>query len=271
MIELSETDVHSKFEEWKRKANHQITEKGLEQGDGNPTAHGFAAGRAKNTALYAVLLGDVGESRDWFRTAAEQHRACGVGWLSPDVELGALKGTVSELTDGLHAAVLSGDASLVRTVAETILDVEREQPYTMTDGTTTTVELDADRYFYAKGFAAVALGESDLAADYLDGLREANRDNDSDGTRHLRMAAGVAFIDGMLSESAERVTEGIERMLDRHVRKLPGEPEVGEDAICIEATSFLVFAKENGLEVEVDTEFIPFDYVEALVSDSDEG
>lgn len=270
MTSLTE-EVRGKVRKRKDRIRREKEERSWEERpERAPAAHTGVALDARAVALYSVLLGEFEQASEWLGSAAEHYHASGASRLEVNVDLlSTLRNAPHQLVTGLYMAVLAGDESVIREIADTILEMDREHSYQLHDGSFTTVDLDADDYHHARCLAAIAIDDRERAADRLERLQEAIGDQ-PEGASAEHFARNAAVVDGILDPDPDRITSAIREELAHHERELPGDPEISEDLICVEATAMLVLARRAGLAVEVDSEFVPTDYVEWLLPEPPE-
>lgn len=185
------------------------------------------------------------EACQWFETAADQYKISAIkrpDWSESSSEL---KNIPADLTKALQMAIISGNQSLVADIARATLAVDRAYPYEVEHtGEKVTVEIDADRYHHVRALASLALGDDTRAEEHLDALRAALDDIAEPGDRQARFAADV---------------------LSHHKADMQGAvPEIDTEAICVGATAFGCLARQRGLPVTLDSEFIPTALVDAV-------
>lgn len=238
-------------EEWQQKAHA-----GLYRSIGS---------HARRHAIFSLITGTPDTVRQSFEQSAHGYVDC-VKMAQVELQpgkLATLTGAPIKLAKAFYTGVLSGDDETLSRVAETALDLpfEVEVPYDEVDE---TITFDADKYHLALALAAVAADQPETATDHAEQLRAANVDNE--GVNELHFRASIEFVEGMVDRDADMVEQGIRSMIERHERQYDPQ-NVSDKIACLEATSFLVLARKRGLDVAVDSEFIPGDYVEWLLAE----
>lgn len=198
----------------------------------------------QNTGMFELVLGDCGnsmsefeESVEWYSRALEEFRnRRDSPWESE----------ANNVLDLLHSALLSGHTEHREMAAEMALEVPEE----FVDRFPTTY-----RYFYMKALAASIL-ETNEACQYLNSLEKelANLE----GTKHTFFEALWLALSGIEQRDDKQFSEGIHQFLNWHDQQVDFENKTSaKDLVCRQAASLLVLARQKGLEVRIDSEYIP--------------
>lgn len=250
------TDTHSEIKnfvaEWRTKYETTVAEddsKGLEDLIGSMDV------RSRWVALGMLYLGEVEEAQRWFGIIAPEFIQLGreQSGLVEDQEAtaaGSMPGV--DLERGIQAAVLSGDEDLVAEIVE-------EAHQIATDPSVETVP-DPNWPFLGLVRALTAvLGADDDTAAALEEFRERiAASDDPDAESYFEPLATAT--EGFHREDPSLVREGIEGYLKWHDQRLSGydaEYEIVEQGVEVKSCTFLVLAHRRGLDVHVDSEYVP--------------
>lgn len=194
--------------------------------------------------LYSLSIGECEDSKVefttsvlWYRDALEKLRGRrNSAWESES----------NNALDVLYSALLSGDEKLVSEAAKSALEVPDEY----VDRFPTTY-----RYYYLKAFATAIL-ETDDQQYYLDELEKTL--GDLDGTKEAFFEPLWAALSGLTHRDTEAFLTGIEQFLAWHHSQVDFENKTSaKDLVCRQATALIVLARQKGMDVRVESEYIP--------------
>ena len=236
--------------EWERK---RMNDRRFERNVGriadeeSPSFHVRIGAGYRRIAIYALLLGDRENTGEWFEKSAAHY-------LASVRERRARGAPVAEreapelLTAAIYAAVLSHNWVLMGTVARTT----REVRSVADDDYSATLRCGHERI----GFLAALLTGRDTGA-HLSALEAAIGDL-SPEVRPYYEPYATAFR-GLDAADASTVSRGLTEMLGRHGAGLNGKPKQPRELVCYPATALARLARDRGLAVAVDSEYLPND------------
>lgn len=265
---MTEKEMWDKVEKWEGRVRQAKEEQlWIEKPERAPAAHQSIALSARSAALYCVLLDEFDRACNWFETASDHYLASGVARFEVNVDtLSDLTNAPYQFVSAVYMASLASDEVAFREIADAVLNADREHLYELQDGSTTTYELDADEFYHARCLAALVIDDQDRTTRSLNQLRDAIRANRQSTAHYITRDA--TFAEGLLEKDPEIVTDAIEEGFLHHRRNLRGEPETDEELICVEATAMLLLAQRAGLDIDIESEFVPTEYVEWLLQES---
>lgn len=201
-------------------------------------------------ATYAVLLGDLETARRHFargahhalnfvRDARDHREELDRSWWEVEPE---------ELEHALTRSVLAGDENAQEDAVRLTEELDRAFLDEFPDSVT---------WYYRPHALAGMLADGDDRETRLQDLREV-----ASGT----FARGLCTVyDGLVDGDARRVRTGLEALLEYHESIVGSTPSERLEYINHVATALLVLARTRGLEVSVDSEFVPAEYVDFVV------
>ncbi|MFC7046022.1 Imm49 family immunity protein [Halobacteriaceae archaeon GCM10025711] len=212
-------------------------------------AHGGLGDYSKELGVWSLIEGATAEAIEWFETAADHytesirerrvHREI--------IEKAAWGNEPYALADAMFSAILSGDGDLIEDAARTALDAD--ETYTEEFPGTTAW------YYFAVGLAGVLIDEPTERERGLSGLRAAH---DSLAAKFKQFFAGrITVLESFAANDAARVEEGLQTMLDDHADDAPANTTSPDELICVPAMALLVLARRRGLDVDVESEYLP--------------
>lgn len=204
------------------------------------------AGKYEKIGILLVHVGRIDEARANFGSAAENYLASAREYDPEVVPLSSLP-----LAKGLYAAALAGDETLLQRIGDAIDDLHENHQVEPDDS-------DADRFFLAGCLAGVIA--DDVPSDSVERLEAINRTKPD--VESLYGRAIVAFAGGIRNDESARLERGIESMLEYHDRQRD-EDSVPDLVMAPRATALFVIARQRGYEIDVDSEEIPMELVEA--------
>ena len=111
------------------------------------------------------------------------------------------------------------------------------------------------RYYYMKALAASILGTKEQEK-YLNKMEQTLAH--LDGTTKTFFEALWNSLSGLIDKDTERFCMGIKQILEWHDGKVDFENKTSaKDLVCQQAASLLVLAQQKGMEIRVDSEYIP--------------
>lgn len=202
-------------------------------------------GRQSQTiGLYRLNLGECDGAISEFERS--------VGWYSKTLqEFRTRRDSLGEseannVLDLLYSALLSGDTELGHNAAEMALEVPGE----FVDRFPTIY-----RFYYMKSLAASILNTDDRQ-EYLDSLEESLVDTSD--TQHTFFEALWTALSGLEKADEDRFSTGVEQLLDWHHQQVDLENKTdAKDLVCRQGAALIVLARRKGVNVRVDSEYLP--------------
>ena len=254
----------SETREWVRKAQKRVSELStLPPEERDRSVHAFAASAAEYAALCTLLSGEFVEAVDWFATAAEQYELDALKRPEEDVSVSVLHTSPHPFQRGLYCALVGGDSMLGEEIATDILGFDRTFSYAVEHtGEKVTVEAEPDRYHHMRVMAGGVLDEPRVVNESAAALHgELDQINELSG-RQKRYGFEADILGAILSDDASQVMEKLTDVLELHRAGIQDPSELtADEAVCLEATGLVILARQYGLEVTVDSEFVPSEYV----------
>ncbi len=200
---------------------------------------------ARGIGIGYVLLSEKEKSLEWFGKAADYYLKCQekAEELKDIVEKSWQENKPLRLVDALHMAVLSKNQDRSGEIANRILDID-ENYLDEIDGT-------EDWYYYAKCTAAAVLDQEHLMEEHsrkLDGVA------DKTGSREEYLPL---FVAGLSDSDRQRAENAIQGLLEDHRDRINGGRLSDDELISIEASVWYLLAEGRGLELSVDSKYIP--------------
>lgn len=213
-----------------------------------PSTNRMIGNNSRSIALYHFKLGECDEGRDEFQTAVNSYQTA--------IELSRTRVDVVDRSDPirvrdlLHMALLTGDSDLVETAAELALNTPSEY----------TDEYSSLYHYYYVMALAGAITDTGSLKEYLqlldteiDAIDPAYVEDDI----HVFYRTWWTTLEGIISREEQRVQAGITDLLAHHDDTAPEETTHPKELVCISATALLVLARWHGLEIHIDSEYIP--------------
>lgn len=214
-----------------------------------PRAKRNLASDCRAIAVYQFVLGECSEGRAEFRAAADHYRTALE--LTRDRHDAPQKGEPIRLRMLLEAALLSGDDDLVEAAADLTLEtppsfVETYPVY--------------DFYHYYAMALATAIAETGELESFLQRLDDAVEDLDPEHTEgdvrgHYRSRSSA--LAGIASRDEAQFDSGISDVLAHHAESSSLDSTQPKELVCIGGAALLVLARRKGMDVHVDSEFVP--------------
>ncbi|MFB6130304.1 MAG: Imm49 family immunity protein [Salinigranum sp.] len=234
--------------EWERK---RMGDRWLERNVGRvadgdvPAFHARQGAGFRRIGIYALLLDDTG-------AAAERFEMCAAHYVksvreSRDRGVSVPATAESELLlEAIYAAILSRNWQLMGVAAREVRTSESEAD----DAPSPTLRCGRHR----AGLLAALLTGHDTDGP-LSALAAATGDLSPDVRPSYEPY--VVVLRGLTAAEPATVSRGLQDLLDRHAAGLSGEPKRPRELICYPATALIQLARDRGLSVDVDSEFVP--------------
>lgn len=199
-------------------------------------------------ALYHFKLEECNKEKSEFRTA--------VNYYLTSIEMSRARAELVDRNDPisirylLHAALLSGEEPLVKTAADLALETPSEY---------TEEYSSLYHYYYVMALASV-IADTGPTQEYLDHLdEEIDAINPAyvEDDLHVLYRAWWTTLQGIVTQDDQRLRAGITDLLAHHDETTAEDSTKAKDLVCISAVALLVLAHRHGLEVHVDSEYIP--------------
>lgn len=205
---------------------------------------------ATSIGVYYTGLDNVSEARRWFAKAAR--------FYLKRVELGesGRANVPGVLMEAMRTALLSGDDAVLSDVVA------------MIDGITSEFLEDfpdrAASYQYIKLLAAIAEEETEVAKTRAKRFRNAS---DTLGREHRNLwLTRASFLTAVVEDDADEASFRLGELTEMHADSLGSNSGLPDEIMDVEVAALARLARRCGLEVDVDSEFVP----ESLVTDDGE-
>jgi hypothetical protein len=253
---------NTEIQEWiqEKKESYDFSESRLHEQLDNDASPGSLTGRyqglyldAVNIATYSLTLDDVPESQTWFGRSATH--VLGLAELVIDNvdeivedDPRAPKHVAQHRVNGLFSACLSSNTALLEEVAtrtrarhDVMVDLVRE------------VEVVESQMI-----AACVLDDEDVE-DLADRLVELADEFDQYHTtvRPGQSRALARTCRGIVREEPDSVAEGAGTLIAAHEEDIDDDPRGHREVVCHPAAALIVLARQRGLNVRVDSEYVP--------------
>jgi len=218
-----------------------------------PKVHLSIGNDYQQIALFKMALGnckaaipEFETSAEWYYDGARETRERRDS-LSEDFEGG------TTLLKYFYSALLAGDEDLLTQATEIAFETEESHYHQFSE---------THRYYLLNALAATVAETGDQQA-YLDEL-EATLDDLPDD--HDQYFGGLwRALSGIVTDDTKLFSEGVDQFLDWHDNNVNFENKTSpEDLVCKQVVALLVLARRNGMDVHVDSPYIP-DCVSDLV------
>jgi hypothetical protein len=251
----SKDEIEDKLEFFSRrlrKISNQVEQKELPE-ENIPKGHRMAGSKAKAVALYKMSLERCDDAVEDFLTA--------VKWYQDSItEYRERRDSPSDNFEGettllnyLYCAILSGNEGFQKEAAEIALDTESEHYSRFST---------EHRYHFMNALASMMLDNGDQQI-HLDKLDDALAEPPADHQRFF--GALHTTLSGIVSDDSAQFQEGAEQFLDWHDDNVDFENKTSaEDLVCKQIAALWVLARRNGMDVTVDSPYLP-DCLEELV------
>lgn len=210
--------------------------------------------RSRWIALGMLYLGEVEEAQEWLAMVAPAFVDASRRMLeridTPETTAAGPR-PWSDLYKGIQAATLSGDDEVQ---AETVDGVRQ----LVTDPLVEKIPDSSHPYIGLIRTLTALLDDHGDADAAIEDLRERIAASD-DPDDEAFFAPPATAIDGLYQDDSELVRKGIDELLAWHDRVITSrdEHELVEEGIDPKAAMFLVLAHRRGLNVHVDSEYLP--------------
>lgn len=151
----------------------------------------------------------------------------------------------------LHVALLSGDDSRLRDATDSTSKLAKEYVAEHPDA--------LHHYYYVVALAAEIQDTGDQKT-YLDKLDEAIESINPDYVEkklHVLYRAWWRILSGIVSRDEQVFDQGMTELLDYHAEFASSDSTSPKELVCLSGTALVVLARRKGLDVRVDSEYIP--------------
>lgn len=203
-----------------------------------------------NAATYALLIEDAERARYLFSQAAENALKFvrDAREYRKEIERDWWEVEPEELEHALTRALLAGNDELLADAVGETEDLDELYLDEFPDNPT----------WYHRPRALAAVIDDEDPRPYLEQLGAV-----ADGTFAQAL---LTIYEGLVDRNEQHVRSGIEQIVQYHERIVGSDPSERLEFINHIATALLVLARTRGLDISVDSEFIPSDYIEFIVS-----
>lgn len=203
---------------------------------------------AMKISLYHLVKGDFSASQRWFERATTYYieRVRKGQEFREELAKSYWENEPLVFREAFYCAILSGSDTLQNEVAAEAL--------AMDDAYLTEFPTVIHDFYFVRALAAIFL-ERDDAREFVAQLL-ANLDH-LRPKLHAYFSALATILAGITSDDADRATEGFEQLLEYHDDDIQGTPKGPDKIVCLPAVALLVLARERGLDIEIEGEYIP--------------
>lgn len=244
-----------------KEAEYEDDREVLEQIDELPphqqrSCYDFAYLSSANVAVYRLWIGDRSEASRWFERAADHMLQRALVTTTHTAELGrpGVQMIGKDLTEAVVNAVLSRSSGCLEEVTSEILELDSSVRDLIEENGGNPLTFDT-----CKLLAAVSAGQDELASEYVEQVRTTATDSDSAFSSALPgenpPLAGAC--EGLLDGDAAAVTDAVEAMLAAHDENVGDDPRGFREIVDRTAAAMLVLARDRGLDVTVDSRYVP--------------
>ena len=215
--------------------------------------HGKLGQRLRTLGLYKLLLGNHDQAREHFKEATRRRleRVRRARALGDEISASDHRNEAHVLRKALFTAALAADEDLLTETADETMAID--------SGFVDRVESTRYDYYAAKAIASLVV-DSDEVRDHLDGL-EASLDLLQSGPREYYRSM-METVAGIRREDAEQTATGLQGVLAVHEGDVQGDPDTCGELVSVTATALFALAHQCGVDVEVESEFVPAEFVE---------
>lgn len=249
MTLVSESKIREKlslFEEMVDRKLHKLDE-GTVPEDNVPRVILGVGSRSQNVGLYRLALGECEDAVAEFERSAE--------WYDRGArEIRSRRESLSEdfvgeesLLRHLYSAILAGDDELLERASEVALETDESHYQRVTS---------THRYHLMNALVAILTGTEDPRP-HLDDLVDTFPELPEE---HQRFFGAIeTALRGIAERDTDEFYAGIDRLLEWHdEEKVDLENKTSaEDLVCLQATTLIVLARRNGLDVRVTSPYVP--------------
>lgn len=251
MVEFTEEQHERAIKQLQRhlsraEKHERLYEEGKVEEDLSTFFSGLAS-KHNNAGVLSVYVDRVAQAQDHFRRAAEYYRR---GAEESDVTVP----TTLTLARGLYNASIAGDPDLAQVFSQEITEIIETADVNPGDS-------DDDRYYFSGCLAGTVL--DDIREWLFSGLTEVNEEKPE--VHALYGNAVLAFTSGVRDNDGGQIKKGIDMMLEHHCGS-SSEENVVERIMSPQATALLIIALWKGYEIQLESELIPMELVQASAS-----
>lgn len=250
MMDMSDEDIQSEIsfrESEIERTQTRIDEQSIPE-DRYAIAYYSMGIDAMKVGLYQLVGGDISATQRWFERSTTYYieRVRKGQEFREELEKSYWENEPMVFREAFYCAILSGSDTLRNEVATEAL--------AMDDAYLTEFPTVVHDFYFVRALAAIVL-ERDDAREFvaqlltnLDHLRP---------KLHAYFSALATIVTGITSDDAERATEGFEQLLEHHDDDIQGTPKGADKIVCLPAVALLVLARERGLNIEIESKYIP--------------
>lgn len=196
----------------------------------------------ESIGVFLAFLGQTVEAREWFEKAANYADRYAKStenlWHSADLDYKDLLPRM--LFGGLISAIISADQQQIIQISRTTLDMDERF----------LKEFALQRVYYTpKALAAVCL-DTEQVDDFIECAR-----NEEGGTD--RFLARLSAIETISSQDDSGVEAAVEQLLNIHKTNRSNNLSDPNSIMSYDATAFVILARQRGLNVQVQSPYIP--------------
>ncbi len=219
----------------------------LEAGDYPPenghSVHYSVGGRYYSVGAFHLALGELAAAREAFADAARHYLQSAVESrpYRHEPPTDKWRNEPIRLVRGLYCALVADDPDLREECAREAVALDDEY----------LEENPAQLFYRAKAVGAVAL-DDDRQGEFVSEFETAvDPDFVPEDLAIARACRGILDGDGA------EVVAGVEDLLDHHRDRIDGEPDTKSEVVSLPATALVLLARDRGLDVWVDSGFVP--------------
>lgn len=214
-----------------------------------PRTRRMVGSDARAIGTYRLRLGECERAADEFRLAADHYRTALE--TTRDREDSLVRGEPIRLRDLLEVALLSGDDSLIEAASDLALETPLESAETLPD--------KPYHYYYPLAVAAT-IAETGGQQEYLERLDDAIEEIDpahTEGDLRGYYRTRSSALSGVVSRDGAQFDSGLSELLSHHEKASSSESTQPDQLVCIGGSALIVLARRKGMDVRVDSPFVP--------------
>lgn len=196
---------------------------------------------ATSLGVYYTGLHDVSEARKWFAEAAQ----C----FLKRVELGesGRANVPGVLMKAVRTALLSADDVVIADVVEEVEGLTSEFLEDFPDAATS--------YLYIKLLAAIV--DEDFEAAEVRAQQFHGASDTLGGESRNRWLTRANFLTAIVEDDADEASFRLGELAEMHANSLGSESGLDDEIMDVEATALARLARQQGVDVEISSEFVP--------------
>ncbi|WP_256392844.1 hypothetical protein [Natronoarchaeum rubrum] len=244
-------------------ARNQIEERlqRLEKGDvvthKIPSSYRSVGMKYENVAISRVYKGDIHAARKQFMQAAEMYRQAAETALEEPPYATSFQRVPMTFVEALYAASLAGEMEMA---SENSKSINKLNPERGSDKAQDDILFERDKYFLSQCLAGVVLDQ--VAEKDINELNNINQEKT--GLDKMYGKSIIKFTSGSVSKEDQLVKQGVEFALKYHDQQRH-EDNVIDLIMASEATALLIIAENIGFNIEIHSDFIPAELVNAVI------